>query len=383
MAYLERAQRYTADGMVAYILNLPKTGFKANPSSGVVWNPVGVVMHNTAGPDLKQWAAYSQAQREHWGDNLNAYYRGMGWHSGPHFAATPEAWSYVLCDPMADGIHDSCRNKNYFGVETMGDFAVGKDDVESPAARQSIGSAINIIAALCVRFSFDPDKAIDFHRNCRRDGHPCPGAQVTDQFVLGAVKRRIVEITKQPAPVNLGPLHQTTLPPAATPLAPMIILPEWPLEPDPFFGLAGRSINKWLSFGVSMPFALAMTAQAEAESSFRVAVVGDKGTAFGVFQFHGDRCAVILKNTGVDVTKGPPIEKQIEAAWWELNNVETVALKNISAAKTANDAAIAACVYYERAGASMAAQRRGAMAERWADYVQSHPDFLKSNPPQG
>jgi len=379
MAFLDKAQRYTKDGIVAFILNTPKTGFKANPHTGVTWCPVGVVIHNTGEPDLDQWAAYSQAQREHWGDNLNNYYRGMGWHSGPHFAATPETWSYNLCDVQADGIHDSCRNVDYFGVETVGNFEVDEDDPNSAAGKQSLDNAINIVAALCVRFGFDPDKRIDFHRNCKRDGHACPGSLVPDQLVIGSVKKRVAEINKQP-PLNVGPLHPSTLPHADTPMAPMVVLEPWPPETDPFFSNAGKSINKWLSYGVSMPFALAMTAQEEAESSFDFKAHGDHRSAYGLFQFHPDRCALIKSGTGIDIMKFPSIEQQIAGAWYELHSTERVAFDAISAAKTARDAGIAACVKYERAGAAMAAQKRGAMSERWAVYVQKNPDFLKKHP---
>ena len=381
MAYLDRAQRYTRDGIIAAILNIPKTGFKYSHNTGVVWDPKGVVCHNTGDPDLSTWAKYSQAQKEHWGDNLNNYYRGMGWHSGPHFAATPEKWSYVLCDMQADGVHDSCRNVNYFGVETVGNFEKGADDPNSVAGKQSFDNAISIIAALCVRFDFDPDKQIDFHRNCKRDGHACPGSLITDELVIGAVKKKIIDITKQ-TPINTGPLGLSLLPHADTPMDPMVELPEWPPETDPFFNCAGRSINKWLSYGVSMQFALAMTAQAEAESSFEIKALGDHKSAYGLFQFHSDRCALIKAGTGIDITKFPSLETQIEGAWYELHATEKHAFDAISAAKTALDAGVAACVRYERAGAAMAAKRRGVMAERWCDYVQNNPDFLKKNPAQ-
>lgn len=378
--YLPKAERYTRDGIVALILALPTTGFKSNPYDGVIWKPVGVTLHNTAIPDLKIWESYSQAQKESWGDNLNSGYKRMGWHSGPHFAATPEPWSYVLCDLQADGVHDSCRNSNFFGVETVGNYEVGGDDPNSPLGKLAISSAINIIAALNIRFNFNPD-AQDFHRRCLHDHHPCPGSLVTDAFIIGAVKERMAEIKAQPKPVQLGPLSRQTAS-AETPEAPMIVMPEWPPATDPFFANAARCFNKWKSLGVLNPFALGMTANAEAESSFRILIEGDYNTAFGIYQWHSDRVAAILAGCGIDVSKGPSIEQQVEAAWWELNNTEKLAKQKISDAATAADAGTAACVFFERAGAPMAAARRGAMAERWADEFQQNPKLVTDNPAQ-
>jgi tail lysozyme len=381
MTYLPKAQRFTRDGMVSYILSIPKTGFKVSPAYGIMWNPKGVTIHNTASPDLVQWSKYSEAQKESWGDNLNEYYRKMGWHSGPHFAATPEPWSYVLCDPQADGVHDSCVNIDHFGVETVGNFEVGGDDPNSQAGVAALASAINIMAALSIRFGFDPD-ATDFHRRCKRDGHPCPGSRVTDQFIISGVKARIAEINKQSTLVNLGPLTQSQYPQAPTPMPPTIILPTWPPDTDPFFQHAARVFNKWKSYGLSNEFALAMTAQAEAESAFLVNAKGDHDTAYGIYQLHVDRCTVVKAATGIDVTVFPALEKQCDAAWWELNNTEKVALNNIRGATNARDAGIAACVYYERAGAPAAAERRGAMSERWAVYFTNNPKVLADNPAQ-
>lgn len=109
-----------------------------------------------------------------------------------------------------------------------------------------------------------------------------------------------------------------------------------------------------------------MLAQGEAESSLDVKAIGDHDTAFGLHQWHGDRCDAIKAGCGIDPRTDGLIENHVLAANWELHNSERAALMKIEAATTAMDAGIAACVFYERAGASMAAQRRGAMSERWA-----------------
>jgi len=198
MTFLPDAKQLTIEEMTKYILAIPHVGFQPNPHTGLIWAPRGVVLHNTAAPSLGQWATYSAAQKQGWGNNLNKYYKGMGWHSGPHFCGTPEGWSLVLCDPLADGVHDSCRNATYFGVETVGNFAPGADDPKQGPGLAAIQASVNIIASLCARFDFDPDADVDFHRNCKADGHLCPGTLVSDAWAIGMIKARLTEI-KAPA----------------------------------------------------------------------------------------------------------------------------------------------------------------------------------------
>ncbi len=194
MTFLADAKRLDLPAMTDYILAIPRAGFQPNPNTGRVWNPTGVVLHNTAAPSLGQWARYSDAQKQNWGNNLNNYYRGMHWHSGPHFCGTPESWSLVLCDPLADGVHDSCRNATHFGVETVGNFAPGADDPASGPGLAAMKASANIIASLCARFGLDPDTDVDFHRNCTADNHACPGARVSDAWAIGLIRTRLAEI---------------------------------------------------------------------------------------------------------------------------------------------------------------------------------------------
>ena len=200
MTFLAKPLRLDKADMVKYILNLPRTGFKPNPNTGAIWAPRGIVWHNTGVPNLATWARYSEAQKASWGENYDVYCKTLQrWHSGPHGMGTPDDLSFVLCDLQADGIHDSCRNVDHFGWETVGDFAGGADDPLTGPGLAAMESSANAIAALCARFDFDPARAIDFHRNCARDGHPCPGARVTDAWAIGLVERRLADI-KAPAP---------------------------------------------------------------------------------------------------------------------------------------------------------------------------------------
>ena len=114
VAYLPSTLYLHPDEMVADILAIPHTGLS--------WSPTGGTFHNTAAPSLGQWNTYSPATRLAWGDNLNRYYRGLGWHAGPHACGTPEGYAIKLGDWRANGVHASCFNSNHYGVETVGNF---------------------------------------------------------------------------------------------------------------------------------------------------------------------------------------------------------------------------------------------------------------------
>ena len=198
MSYLSDALYLTPDQMVADILAIPHAAFLPNPNSGRVWSPQGGTWHNTGAPSLGQWNTYSLSEKRNWGNNLNRYYKGMGWHSGPHACGTPEGYAIKLGDWRADGIHASCWNSTRFGVETVGNFCTGGDDPKSGRGLESMKSTANIFAALCVRFNWKARSAINFHRECEQDHHACPGNLVDDDFAWSLIEERMAEILKSP-----------------------------------------------------------------------------------------------------------------------------------------------------------------------------------------
>ena len=188
MTFLAKPLRLSRDDMTRYILALDK--------SRLTWRPLGVTLHNAARPNLKDWAGYSEAQKEAWGANYDSYCKTHNrWHSGPHFMATPDGWSYVLCDPYADGVHASCFNRDHYGVETVGDYALNADDPMTGPGLAAMLASANIVASLCARFGWSAQVAMNFHRQCARDAHSCPGARVTDVWAIGLVATRLREIT--------------------------------------------------------------------------------------------------------------------------------------------------------------------------------------------
>lgn len=377
MTYLPQAQYYMRNTVPTHIASIKlKT-----------WEPKFVVLHNTDKPSVKDWLAYTPGQRKSWGDNLNIYYKQLGWHSGVHWACTPSGYTIELCDPTEDGISASCFNHlGAYGVEMIGNFENGGDQFNSGAGVETREEAINLLAALHNRFNWDPAdyvygvKGLHFHKECLADHHPCPGSLVDKNYIIARVKLRMQELKTQSQLSLSGPFSNVGMR-ETTPITlkigtPTVVLPVWPPSGNPFFSLAARCFLRWQYWINSNPFILGMIANAEAESAFEVNALGDNDSAYGIYQWHGDRCAAIAKGCGIDITKFPTIEQQVDAAFWELKNLEQDAYNRIRNSSTAYDAAMNACIYYERAGAPLAAERRGAMGERWSIYFSKNPAKL-------
>ncbi len=81
----------------------------------------------------------------------------------------------------------------------------------------------------------------------------------------------------------------------------------------------GGDLGFWTGRGYSPAQAAAIMANVQAESGGDPAAVGDGGKARGLFQWHPDRRAAILKGTGIDVTTAG-YQAQLQAAAWEMQN---------------------------------------------------------------
>ena len=221
MTYLPQPFYLDRDDMVKFILAIPTMGW--------TWKPVGITWHSVTrgSPNLKQWAAYPQAVKAAWGANLDHYYKtDEGWHAGPHFAGTPDE-SFVLCEPRANGVHASCFNSDHFGIETVGDFRTGGDDPLSGPGLASMQSSANIIAALCKRMGWEPAKVINFHRDCPRDGHACPGNLVSNTWAIGLVESQLAYLNcswNYPPSPTVAPPAPPYVPPMPTTAAAAVAL---------------------------------------------------------------------------------------------------------------------------------------------------------------
>lgn len=81
----------------------------------------------------------------------------------------------------------------------------------------------------------------------------------------------------------------------------------------------GGDLGFWVSKGYTRDQALGIMANVKAESGGDPNARGDGGQAHGLFQWHPDRRANIMKNTGIDVSNAP-YQQQLEAAAWEMKN---------------------------------------------------------------
>ena len=149
------------------------------------------------------------------------------------------------------------------------------------------------------------------------------------------------------------------------------------------YWLAARDIFQTMRrLGAQNPLAIAALANADMESAFHTNVVGDKGTAFNLWQWHADRAERIAENTGIDVKSEHSIPKVVSALWWEMTHVKAYAhaFDLMDIAKTANEAAGLFCQYIEGAGAPNAKERRELDASWWSVAVAKHPEFFALQP---
>ena len=158
-------------------------------------------------------------------------------------------------------------------------------------------------------------------------------------------------------------------------------LPVWPPLDNAFFGNAARCWNRWRTLGASENAAYGTIANHEAECAFHIGAIGDQGRAFGLGQWWWTpRGAAILAATGIDVRTEKSIIRQVDAAYWEITHVYSVAWTKIQAAGTVEIAGELVCTLWEQAGSPNAMQRRGLMANRWQTFFAANPQLLAANP---
>lgn len=149
-----------------------------------------------------------------------------------------------------------------------------------------------------------------------------------------------------------------------------------PAKPALYYIHAAKFYNALRRAGLSIPNAIGFVANADLESAFRSNVVGDKGTAYGICQWHFEpRGAAILAATGIDVRVESDFDRIVQAIMWELvgsngnPGVESHAYAEITACDTSASSAAAVCAYFEGAGAAEAEERRMADGNFWSAFV--------------
>ena len=186
MSFLTNPRGYTAAEFDAYVKTL----------HWGAWKPKFLVLHNTAEPNLRQWANGNRSNKptvdyEHQRIlNLNSYYKGMGWHSGPHLFVSP-TYIWDACDLAADGVHVSCWNHVCIGIEMVGDYGVEAFDSGDGAKVRDL--TVAALASLHKALGLRPDgyrvgeSGLHFHKECVRDHHDCPGKHVDKADVVARV----------------------------------------------------------------------------------------------------------------------------------------------------------------------------------------------------
>ena len=172
-----------------------RAAFKAHVKSlkFPLWKPKFVVLHNTASPNLVQWLGgpTKPAQRI---ENLNGYYKSLGWHAGPHLFIDPGT-IWEACDLEHDGVHCSCDNHVSIGIEMVGDYH--SEEFNSGPGAKVRDLAVYAMAVLHRKFGWDPAHyvhnicGLHFHRECFRDHHACPGDKVIKAEVVAAVVKEM------------------------------------------------------------------------------------------------------------------------------------------------------------------------------------------------
>jgi Putative peptidoglycan binding domain len=179
------------------------------------WKPTIPYLHNTGVPSLKQ-VAEGKAPEEKWAVNLESYYKGLGWHAGPHCIAMPDG-VVVLSDLTKPGVAESCSNDIAFGLEMLGNFEVGGDDFSTGNGALVREMAAQVLAIMADKIGWGNladyvfnVRGLHFHHDCVQDHHACPGSKVTKPDMLNRIAgyrsgRLVVPPPAPPAPVQAPP----------------------------------------------------------------------------------------------------------------------------------------------------------------------------------
>ena len=209
---------YTREQFAEYVAKL-------NWSS---WKPKGVTVHNTAAPTLKQWAE-SGPKRDQRIKNLRHYYENeRGWSAGPHFFVGRELIN-GFSNPLKRGVHASCYNASHIGLEMAGDFEAEAFNVGDGAKVRD--TAVFAVATLLSRLALPANAVtINFHRQCAKDRHACPGKNVSPADFIYRVQRAM---GGRPSPLPAAE------PSATDTKAIQTALKAKGFDPGPIDGLAG------------------------------------------------------------------------------------------------------------------------------------------------
>jgi LysM repeat protein len=128
-------------------------------------------------------------------------------------------------------------------------------------------------------------------------------------------------------------------------------------------GNAMQAIKFFMSKGLTRAQAAGIAGNLLHESGFRPTAVGDSGTSFGIAQWHNGRGDAMKSWTRAHGYSTTSFKGQLEYLWHELNHGESYALGKLRATRSAYDAGMAFCRYFERP--AVISPARGHSAEKF------------------
>jgi N-acetylmuramoyl-L-alanine amidase CwlA len=149
----------------------------------------GITIHHTGIPNLGQRPNGFSPQHI---TNLKSFYKGLGWSGMPHFFVDdqegPGVVSMAPDQPLSRrGIHAVSFNRSHIGIEMLGNY-----DVESATVGRGakiLKATQALCAAICLEMGWNPETAINFHRDDPKTSKTCPGRNVDKRaFIAGVVK---------------------------------------------------------------------------------------------------------------------------------------------------------------------------------------------------
>lgn len=160
--------------------------------AGNLFEAKGIVLHNTAIPNLRRWITGPPA--EQWLVNLEKYYQfKKKWSGCPHLFVDHER-IHVLNSLSVSGVHSPSFNRTHFGVEMVGDYA--REEFDSGDGALVRDNTISALATLC-EFGGLTESKIVLHKEDPRTSHDCPGKNVRKQDILYRVGTEL-KARKQP-----------------------------------------------------------------------------------------------------------------------------------------------------------------------------------------
>lgn len=176
---------FTRDTFATYLASLKWT----------TWKPKGCVVHNTAAPTLAQWAESGPNHLARIRNLKNYYQNEKHWHGAPHFFISRD-WINVFDGLTEPGVHSPSFNPTHFGIEMVGNF--DREAFNSGDGLKVRDNTVFVLAQLCRRHNFNPDKDIKFHKEDPRTTHDCPGKFVHKGVLIQRVKAEIARQEGKP-----------------------------------------------------------------------------------------------------------------------------------------------------------------------------------------